>query len=373
MNKVMVAAIMRDEANNIEDWYISVQHADRIVVVDTGSSDRSVELAKYYESIHPDFTVIEMLPKDFEGPVSYDVARTVACASADSRTICMWLDLDERFVSDSNNWVTEIHNLPEHIDLVQVKMDLVGDGSIVYEQAKGFRGGTHFWKYAVHEILTPVSGVSLPYKAATFNTIHLQEPNKEYRAFHLDLLRMDHTRYQYDPRVLFYLTRQHAYRLSDLIENPDVADADIMAYYQQQVSRCFGLLREIAPHSDYCTWAALEIARSCEAYTAIAPEGVLHALIAHTIRPDRVETFGQVCRSYFYANEDLSCVAYGIRGMEHTMPVDSNFMFDYSNRYLAEMPPFIVQSLLNVGLVDKAHLYAHKYNRTDLLPQPVGQ
>ncbi len=71
MNKVMVAAIMRDEANNIEDWYISVQHADRIVVVDTGSSDRSVELAKYYESIHPDFTVIEMLPKDFEGPVLF--------------------------------------------------------------------------------------------------------------------------------------------------------------------------------------------------------------------------------------------------------------------------------------------------------------
>lgn len=373
MNKVMVASIMRDEARNIDDWYASVQHADKIVLVDTGSSDDSVALAEYYVGVHHDMTVLRMLPADFDGPVAYDVARSMACACADHNTICMWLDLDERFISRGlKDWTVEIRELPDHVDLVNVQMDLVGDQSIVYKQAKGFRGGTHYWKYAVHEVLKPVGQLSVPHEAATFNTLHLQEPHKKYRSYHLDLLLRDYACFPHDERVLFYLTRQYAYALSDMIEDSNVPDEAIIAYYQQNVSRCFGLLRSIARYDDFITWAALEIARAVQSHSMLATEGALHAMIAHTYRPDRVETLGQLCISHYYSGEDLACVAFGIRCMETTMPVDSNFMFDYSNYYLQQVPAFVIKSLESLQLIDKAHFYAHKFQRTDLLER-IGE
>jgi hypothetical protein len=251
-------------------------------------------------------------------------------------------------------------------------MDLVGDRSVVYWQAKGYRGGTHFWKYAVHEVLKPVSHLSVPHEVETFNTVHLQEPDKMYRRFHLDLLIRDYNCYPHDSRVLFYLTRQHAYALSDMIEDSDIPDDAIIAYYQQNVSRCFGLLRAISSYDDFVAWAALEIARSVQSHSMLASEGALHAMIAHTVRPDRIETLGQLCISHYYAREDLACVAFGIRCMETTMPVDSNFMFDYSNYYLQQVPAFVVKSLESLQLTDKAQFYAYKFQRTDLLER-VGE
>lgn len=368
MNKVMVAGIMRDEARNIDDWYASVKHADKIVLVDTGSSDDSVALAEYYTSVHPDMTIIRMFPADYDGPVSYDMARSLACASAGHDTICMWLDLDERFVKRGpNDWVDELRGLPEFVDLINVQMDLIGDKTAVYTQAKGYRGGTHFWKYAVHEVLTPMTGVSVPHEVTTFNTVHLREHGKHYRTYHLELLMRDHVCFPHDQRVLFYLTRQHAYALSDMISDERIPDEAILNYYQQNVSRCFGLLRNVATFDDFVAWAALEIARACGPHSLLATEGALHAMIAHTVRPDRIETLGQLCLSYYYAREDLACVAFGIRCMETTMPPDSNFMFDYSNSYIQEVPWYVIRALRSLEMHEKAQFYAHKYERTDLL------
>src|SRR3989339_1682079 len=48
MNKVSVTIIAFNEAQNIEDCLKSVQWADEIIVVDSGSTDATVEISKKY-------------------------------------------------------------------------------------------------------------------------------------------------------------------------------------------------------------------------------------------------------------------------------------------------------------------------------------
>jgi glycosyltransferase involved in cell wall biosynthesis len=48
MNKISVTVITKDEEKNISDCLKSVQWADEIIVVDSESSDRTVELAKQF-------------------------------------------------------------------------------------------------------------------------------------------------------------------------------------------------------------------------------------------------------------------------------------------------------------------------------------
>ena len=48
MNKISVVVITKDEEKNISDCLKSVQWADEIIVVDSESSDRTVELAKQF-------------------------------------------------------------------------------------------------------------------------------------------------------------------------------------------------------------------------------------------------------------------------------------------------------------------------------------
>ncbi len=44
MNKICVYAIAKDEEKNVEQWVANMQPADHIIVLDTGSTDRTVEL-----------------------------------------------------------------------------------------------------------------------------------------------------------------------------------------------------------------------------------------------------------------------------------------------------------------------------------------
>ena len=48
MNKISVIVITKDEENNISDCLKSVEWADEIIVVDSESTDKTIELAKAF-------------------------------------------------------------------------------------------------------------------------------------------------------------------------------------------------------------------------------------------------------------------------------------------------------------------------------------
>jgi glycosyltransferase involved in cell wall biosynthesis len=84
MASVTVITITLDEEHNIAECLESVRWADQIVVVDSGSKDRTVDLAKRFT--HDVFSI------EWEG---YGHARNIALDHASGDWI-FWLDADER-------------------------------------------------------------------------------------------------------------------------------------------------------------------------------------------------------------------------------------------------------------------------------------
>ena len=89
--KVCVYAICKNEENFVDRWYDSMKEADEIYVLDTGSSDDTVNKLKE-NGINVCIRKIE--------PWRFDVARNMSldlvCKDAD---ICVCTDLDEVFES----------------------------------------------------------------------------------------------------------------------------------------------------------------------------------------------------------------------------------------------------------------------------------
>jgi glycosyltransferase involved in cell wall biosynthesis len=85
--KIAVYTIALNEEKHVERWYNSVKDADHILIADTGSTDRTVEIAK---SLGINVFNISIKPWRF------DTARNVALALLpDDIDMCVSLDMDE--------------------------------------------------------------------------------------------------------------------------------------------------------------------------------------------------------------------------------------------------------------------------------------
>ena len=87
--KVVVYAICKNEEAHIKRWYESMKEADEIYVLDTGSSDNSVNLLKSLG--------VNVKEKKYE-VFNFDVARNDALEMVpENVNICVSTDLDEVF------------------------------------------------------------------------------------------------------------------------------------------------------------------------------------------------------------------------------------------------------------------------------------
>jgi glycosyltransferase involved in cell wall biosynthesis len=96
MNKISVTVITKDEEKNISDCLKSVEWADEIIVVDSESSDRTIELAKKFTD--------KVIIRKWEG---YVPQKRHALSLASNEWI-LSLDADERITSELKD---EILNL----------------------------------------------------------------------------------------------------------------------------------------------------------------------------------------------------------------------------------------------------------------------
>ena len=87
--KVCVYAICKNEEAFIERWYNSVKEADKVFVLDTGSTDNSYEILK---------KLGVTVNKEVIDPWRFDVARNKSLDMVDEDTdICVCTDIDEVF------------------------------------------------------------------------------------------------------------------------------------------------------------------------------------------------------------------------------------------------------------------------------------
>ncbi len=137
-----VVMMVKNEAKNLDRCLTSIKDfADEIVVIDTGSSDNSIEICKRYGA------------RIYEHPwEDFSVHRNQGFGYAEMDWQ-MWFDADEEFIGDGNKFKQGLAALQSDCESMAMwAHTLRPDGSIATKAhpVRAFRKGTIVYKHAVH-------------------------------------------------------------------------------------------------------------------------------------------------------------------------------------------------------------------------------
>lgn len=199
--KICVYAICKNEEKFVDRWYDSVKGADYICVLDTGSTDGTIEKLKQYDIIY-DQKIIS--------PWRFDVARNESLKLIPADTdIFVCLDLDEVL---SPGWIDELKKIYNK-DITRFYYKFVwnynedGSEGIMFFGEK-IHGRGYKWKYPVHEILTRVDPTP-EVRAEVKLCVEHHADNTKSRSNYLPLLELAYSENPEDDRTVHYLGREY--------------------------------------------------------------------------------------------------------------------------------------------------------------------
>lgn len=204
--RICVYAICKNEEKFADAWMDSMQEADDVVVLDTGSTDHTVEKLRargaqvYQEEI---------------SPWRFDAARNRSLELVPQEAeICVCVDLDERFEPGWREKLEAAWQPGSHQAEYRYTWNFNPDGSEGWvfwidkiHARQGFR-----WEYPVHEVLRYTGPA--PRRLVTAEGVqlnHYADPAKS-RAQYLPLLELAVQEKPQDPRALHYLGREYLFR-----------------------------------------------------------------------------------------------------------------------------------------------------------------
>ncbi len=178
MATISLCMIVKNEQQVLARCLDSVRGAvDEIVIVDTGSTDSTREIALRYTDRVYDFLWID----------DCSAARNFSFDQA-TMDYCMWLDADDVLTAEDRDGLIALKSslLPE-TDVVMMKyntaFDSAGRPTFSYYRERILRRGKFRWEGAVHEVIAP-SGVILHSPlAVTHQKLHAAEPGRNLRIF----------------------------------------------------------------------------------------------------------------------------------------------------------------------------------------------
>lgn len=145
--RVAVYTIAKNEEQFVERWAASAADADHILLVDTGSTDGTVETARDL------VTVQQILVR----PWRFDDARNAALALVPDVDLCIALDMDEVLLP---GWRDHLEQLPVNVTRPRYKYvwswNDDGTEGLTYGGDKIHARQGYRWRHPVHETLTPV-------------------------------------------------------------------------------------------------------------------------------------------------------------------------------------------------------------------------
>ena len=203
--KVCVYAISKNEEKFVDRWVESMKEADAIYVLDTGSTDNTVNKLKKLNVI---------VNQKIITPWRFDTARNLSLSFVPKDfDICVCTDLDEVFekgwrdelekIWDTNttrlmynyNWLLDENNTPKvnfYIEKIHSRKNYI-------------------WTHPVHEILTYTKEINEVRKIADKITLnHYPDKNKS-RSSYLGLLELSVKENPNDDRNVHYLGREYMY------------------------------------------------------------------------------------------------------------------------------------------------------------------
>lgn len=202
--KISVYAITKNEEKNVKKWYSSMKEADEIIVLDTGSTDKTVELLKKCPKIK--------VYQEKIIPWRFDVARNKSLSYVSEDTdICVCTDLDERFEHGwrkhlENNWKAGATRAKY---LYNWSFDEYGNPGTTFYLNKIHTRNAYKWTHPVHEVLTAlVAEKEILIPNMVLN--HYQDYTKA-RSSYLPLLELSVKEDPKDDRNMHYLGREYMY------------------------------------------------------------------------------------------------------------------------------------------------------------------
>ena len=204
--KISVYAIAKNEEKFVKRWVSSMNEADEIIVLDTGSTDSTVKLLSSYDKV-------QVFQENIK-PWRFDTARNLSLSLVpDDTDYCVCTDLDEVF---SKGWRKALEkSLISRPDKVSYRYiwSFKPDGSedTVFNIEKIHKRHGFMWTHPVHEVLTPTNGIS-PVTVFADGVLLSHHPDKDKsRAQYLPLLELSVKEKPEDDRNVHYLGREYMF------------------------------------------------------------------------------------------------------------------------------------------------------------------
>ncbi len=203
--KVYVYAICKNEAKFVNRWADALQEADGIYVLDTGSTDNTVELLKA-RGIHVETEIFN--------PWRFDKARNRSLELVpDDADICVCLDLDEVIEPGwrdelEQNWENGMTAISYNYNW---SLDENNKPIISFYIEKIHARHSYKWTHPVHEVLTYIGEKEEKKKCVPTITVNHYPDNTKSRGSYLPLLELSVKEDPDDDRNMHYLGREYMY------------------------------------------------------------------------------------------------------------------------------------------------------------------
>lgn len=203
--KVYVYAICKNESKFVEDYVNSMKEADGIYVLDTGSTDNTIELLK---------EKMVVVKEEKIEPFRFDVARNKSLAMVpEDADICVCTDFDEVFEPGWREKLEEVwlKENPTRVDyLYNWSFDSYGNPATTFYMSKIHKRNLYTWEHPVHEVLKFTGDVEKSVVVEGMVLNHHQDLTKP-RSSYLPLLEMSVEEDPEDDRNMHYLGREYMY------------------------------------------------------------------------------------------------------------------------------------------------------------------
>lgn len=203
--KIYVYAICKNEEKHINRWYESMKEADGIFVLDTGSTDNSVNLLK-----NIGINVVSKNYTDFKFDEARNDSLNLVPLDAD---ICVCTDLDEVL---SKGWREELEKYwKKDTDAARYNMNFSFDQNgrpiSTYYISKMHKRNKYKWTHRIHEVLEYIGkDKENRITIETINISHYPDRTKD-RSNYLNLLEAAVKENPENDRDMHYLGREYMY------------------------------------------------------------------------------------------------------------------------------------------------------------------
>ena len=265
--KVIVYAITKNEEKFVNRWYNSMKEADEIYVLDTGSTDNTVDLLRKM-GVNVKVEKIE--------PWRFDVARNKSLDMVPLDVdICVCTDLDEVF---DKGWRKKLEDIFKDNNRVRYNyiwsFDKYGNPAVNFYQEKIHCRNGYVWVNPVHEVLKCNLENEKVITTDEITLKHYPDSNKS-RSSYLPLLELAVKENPENDRNMHYLGREYMFygkyddainTLKKHLELPSATWSEERCASLRFISRCYRYKKDYNNALKYGLLAISECPNNREPY-----------------------------------------------------------------------------------------------------------